>query len=251
MSGPLEYAIRRLNWRRAHDGLVRMPGCVAVGALPTHEEAETDRARREAGVRARVGNPFLCGPSHAARSRMPEAIFCDWLREVGIEPLQAGQKQPVNWSGWWEQAKPRLAPEQVAHVWAGLDRVRFFEVAARAEGSVGYAVVRVDWEYNDNWMEPGDEGGRPLKVFRRWAAAEAYRGEREDALRAQRAPAAEDDHTLQYETTRWTEEEFWPVGSPFNQYSDPEKMSFVHGGRAPYYEIVEIDLPGLVGGWNG
>src|SRR5262245_63710009 len=136
---PLEYAIRRLNWRRTHYGIVRMPGAVAIGALPTLEEAEVDRAAREAEIRARVGNPFICGPNHAARSRLPEAIYHDWLREVGVEPLQPGQKEPVNWIGWWQQARMHFTPEQIAHVWGGLDRVRFFEVVARRAGSVGYA----------------------------------------------------------------------------------------------------------------
>lgn len=246
----LEYAIRRLNWRRTHYGIVRMPGHTPIGALPTLEEAEEDRARREGEVRARV-NPFTCGPNHAARSRLPEVIFHDWLRDAGIEPQPAGQKQPVNWPGWWEQVHARLTSEQVAHVWAGLDRVRFFDVAARVEGSVGYAVVSVDWEYNDNWMVPGAEGGTPVKVFRRWTAAEAHRSELESALQASRTPDPDTDRSLQYETTRWTEEEFWPVGSPFNEYYDPEEMSFAHGGLAPYYEIVEVDLLILAGGGNG
>jgi hypothetical protein len=55
------------------------------------EEAEADRARREADVRARVKNPFICGPNHAARSRLPEPVFEDWLRDAGMEPRQPGR----------------------------------------------------------------------------------------------------------------------------------------------------------------
>jgi hypothetical protein len=181
----LEYAIRRLNWRRTHSGIILMPGSTPIGALATLEEAEADRARREAEVRAKV-NPFWCGSTHAMRSHMPEHIFHDWLRDVGLEPPAVMASLQYDWPGWWTALLPTLTPEQSAHVWNGLDRVRFFEVAARPEGSVGYAVVLVQWEYNDVWYEPGHEGGSPYKVFRRWAAAEQYRRELEDAMRLDR-----------------------------------------------------------------
>src|SRR5579883_300465 len=248
----LEYVIRRLNWRRTHYGIVRMPGSVVIGALPSLEEAEHDRAHREAEVRARVANPFICGPNHASRSRLPEPIFCDWLRDAGIEPLQAGQKKPVNWVGWWEQARVRFTPQQPAHVWAGLDRVRFFEVITRPEGSVGYAVVRVDWEYNDNWMEPGTEGGTPIKVFRKWEKAEQHRRELEEKKRHDlgysSAEDSADDRGARYETTRWTEEELWPLGSSPNGLHSEISTTFAYGGTAPFYEIVEVDLPSLHAG---
>src|SRR5438094_9028536 len=185
-----EYAIRRLNWRRTHSGIARMPGAVTVGALPTAEEAEAERARREAEVRARV-NPFTCGATHAERSRMPQEIFHDWLRDVGLEPPAVMASLACDWPGWWTHHEPALSPEQISHVWAGLDRVRFFEVLPRREGSVGYAVVRVEWEYNDQWMEPGAEGGTPWKVFRRWAAAEEYRRKLEEEEQRSRAPDPE------------------------------------------------------------
>jgi hypothetical protein len=41
----LEYAVRRLNWRRTHYGIIRMPGAVTASALPTPENAETNRGR--------------------------------------------------------------------------------------------------------------------------------------------------------------------------------------------------------------
>ncbi|MBN9119944.1 MAG: hypothetical protein J0I06_12410 [Planctomycetes bacterium] len=247
----LEYAVRRLNWRRTHYGIVHMPGFAPFGALPSFEEADADRARREAEVRARITNPFVCGPNHAARSRLPEPIFCDWLRDVGIEPMQLGQQEPLNWDGWWEQARGNITAEQVAHVWDGLDRVRFFEVVARPEGCIGYAVMAVDWEYNDNWFEPGAEGGTPVKVFRRWADAEACRRENEEAMRHVRAPDPHDD-PMRFETTRWTDEAFWPLGPPVNGCPAYENATFTHGGAAPFYEIVEIELPGArPGGGDG
>jgi hypothetical protein len=224
----LEYAIRRLNWRRTHYGIVRMPGFVPVGALPSFEEAEADRARREAEVRERITNPFVCGPNHAARSRLPEPIFCDWLRDVGIEPPA---EQPLNWAGWWDEVRACFSAEQVAHVWAGLDRVRFFEVVARPEGRIGYAVVSIEWVGADQ-LFPGPEGGTPLMVFRRWTDAEAYYRESEEAMRQARG-----DSMTYFSINRWEEELFWPLGPA------ERRLILTSGDSAPFYEVAEIELP--------
>jgi hypothetical protein len=223
----LEYAIRRLNWRRTHYGIVRMPGWTPVGALPSFEEAEDDRARREAEVRARITNPFVCGPNHAARSRLPEPIFCDWLRDAGIEPPA---EQPVSWVEWWEQSCEHFGAEQVAHVWGGLDRVRFFEVVARPEGQIAYAVVSIEWMGADQ-LFPGPEGGTPLKVFRRCADAEAYYRESEEEVRRVRDPAT------YCSINRWEEEPFWPLGPT------ERRLILTSSDQAPYYEVVEVELP--------
>jgi hypothetical protein len=237
MAHAVEYAIRRLNWRPTHYGTVRMPGYTPVGALPTFEEAEDDRRRREAEARERVVNPFLCGPNHAARSRLPEPVFCDWLRDAGIEPPAS------DWGAWWTAIRPSLSAEQVGHVWAGLDRVRFFEVVARPEGRVGYAVVSVEWEYNDNWMEPGAEGGTPLKVFRRWAAAEAYLRQSEEEVRRIYQPDPYDDEPMRFDVQRWANETHWPLGPDPVGRPDYETTAFASGLEAPFYEIVEVELP--------
>lgn len=245
----LEYAIRRLNWRRTHYGIVRMPGTAASSVLPTLEAAEADRSHREAETRARVANPFICGPNHTARSRLPEPVFADWLRDASIEPPVA-QGQPVNWTEWWEQMHKSLSPEQVEHVWAGLDRVQFFEVVARPAGSVGYAVVKIEWEYNDQWFTPGDEGGTPLNVFRTRAAAESLWRQLEQQEQADYAP--DPDALLQpertggrFETTRWSDDVRWPMGLTSAGLLHYKCATFVHGDTAPFYEIVEIELPGI------
>ncbi|MDY3563616.1 hypothetical protein R5W23_005232 [Gemmata sp. JC673] len=248
----LEYAIRRLNWRRTHYGIVRMPGAVTQAILPMLEEAEADRSRREAEVRQRVANPFICGPSHAARSRLPEPIFADWLRDASIEPPVA-QVQAVNWTEWWEQTHKGLAPEQVAHVWAGLDRVRFFEVVARPAGSVGYAVVKIEWEYNDDWYEPGAEGGTPLNVFRTRAAAEALwrqleQQERADYVLDPDDPLQSEPSGVRFETTRWSADVLWPMGLAREGLLHYEYATFAQGDTAPFYDIVEVDLLGIRAG---
>jgi len=214
-----------------------MPGFTPVGALPSFEEAEADRRRREDEVRARVVNPFICGPNHAARSRLPEPVFCDWLRDAGIEPTSS------DWVEWWEQVRANLSAEQISHVWAGLDRVRFFEVVARPEGRIGYAVVNVEWEYNDDWMEPGAEGGAPLKVFRRWAAAEALRRDAEEFARYDRQPDPYDDDPMRYDVQRWEVEAFWPLGPPPKGPHRFDNAVLLGSGEVPFYEIVEVELP--------
>jgi hypothetical protein len=218
-----------------------MPGAVPVGALPTIEEAEADQGRREAEVRARIPNPFICGPDHAARSSLPEPIFQDWLRDAGIEPTQTGQNQPVNWFGWWEQAHKRLSAEQIAHVWAGLNRVRFFEVVTRPEGHIGYAVVRINWEYNDSWYEPDAEGGTPVKVFRKWAAAEERRHELDPNWGGWDLVNDDARTGRYYEVARWTDEAFWPLGpTPAEEAEADVNTRFSHD--RPLYEVIEIEL---------
>jgi hypothetical protein len=136
-------------------------------------------------------------------------------------------------------------------VWEGLDRVRFFEVAARPEGAVGFAVVCVHWEDNDERMVPGPEGGLLCKLFRKWADAEACRRENEEIMQRVRAPdptEGSDEPAPQFDTTRWTNEPFWPLGPPEGRHN--ENATFVSGDEAPNYEIVEVELPDGLSSWT-
>ena len=42
----------------------------------------------------------------------------------------------------------------------------FYTVAERPVRPVGYAVIEVEWRYNDEWYYPPTEGGRAVRVFR-------------------------------------------------------------------------------------
>jgi len=43
---------------------------------------------------------------------------------------------------------------------------------------VGFVVMRVGWEYNDEYYHrPDSEGGKPVKVFNTQAEAQAYRNQ--------------------------------------------------------------------------
>lgn len=238
----MRYVLRRLNWRQSHYGLLRMPGSLTIGTFDTFEEAETEHRGWEDEVRGRV-NPFKCGASFAFRSRLPEPIFLDWLRDVGIEPPGSESTASWDWPAWWEQVRSELTPEQIAHVWAGLDLVRFYEVVARPACPVGYAVVEVQWEYNDNWMEPGDEGGSLVRVYRRRVDAEAYLRRLNGSNVSEPDEGDEDDEDgLRYEANRWLDEPNWPFIGPTRAY---KTTRFASERSAVRFEIVEIELSGL------
>lgn len=141
--------------------------------------------------------------------------------------------------------KDKLTPEQVAHIWAGFDLVRFHEVVARPAGKVGYAVVQVQWEFNDSTYEPGTEGGTPFLVYRR----------REDAetavlqLNKEDTPQPEEDEENDYqreprhEANRWLDEPNWPFIGPFDDWRATIQLADAYS--AVRYEIVEIELPDL------
>jgi hypothetical protein len=209
----------------------------SVAEFLTREEAEEERVRREAEVRARL-NPFICGQSFAHLTRLPEAIFLDWLQDAGIMPPLPDKKSGRReWAGWWDRSQAKLTPEHLAHVWAALDRVRFFDVAER-RCPVGYAVVRVDWEYNDNWFRPGAEGGTPLHVFRKRSDAVAYL-----QLQQGEPEASEDEETeysARYEVNRWEDEATWPFVGDRGDWGSPK---LTVRSKAPQFEIIEIELP--------
>lgn len=61
---------------------------------------------------------------------MPEPIFCDWLREAGLEPPAEAAigRWLRDWASWWDQHAPRMTDHQRAKVWQALDRLRFYEI---------------------------------------------------------------------------------------------------------------------------
>ena len=123
--------------------------------------------------------------------------------------------------------------------------MRFFEATARPwKGRIGYAVARVEWEYNDTWFESGTEGGALFKVFRRWGAAEECRRELEQHDRRWRAPDPEADieWISRYDVTRWVADTHWPLGRSIGN-TEYDNTAFAHGGEAPLYEVIEVELP--------
>jgi hypothetical protein len=238
MSDAPRFVVRRLNWRPAGDRFVRLPGETRLASFESIEAADSDRARREAEVRARL-NPFRCGTTWPALTTVPQPVYLDWLQDAGVLPPVAWSARTVEgvvpldeWAEWWQRIGHVLSAEQVAHVWNGLNRVRFFEVIERPISAVAFAVVQVMWEYNDAWYEPGSEGGRTVRAFRSRERAEAER----QRLEAERRQRWDDRH--QIETRRW-ELSAWPaLGDP----TGVEHEEALEQCGVQLYEVVEIDL---------
>lgn len=223
------FVVRRLNWRPAGEYFIRLPGEVRLGAFDTFDAADGDRRTREAEVRARV-NPFKCGTAWHALTALPEAVFRDWVRDTGLEPPPAGA--PTDWLAWWDGTQDARTAEQTERVWDGLTRVRFFDVLERPAGEVAFAVVRVMWEYNDAWYEPGAEGGRTVKAFRSRERADA------ECARLEAEGRRQWYDRCRIEAGRW-ELADWPALGDRSGV-DSEKAFGRIGVRL--YEVVEIDL---------
>lgn len=228
MAEPTRFVVRRLNWRPAGDAFIRLPGETRLASFDTFDDAEADRIRREHEVRGRV-NPFRCGTAFHTLTTLPEPVFADWVADAGLTPPERPAVGFVDWAAWWAAGHATWTEEQRARVWDGLNHVRFFEVIERPPSAVAYAVVRVMWEYNDNWYEPGAEGGRTVIAYRSREAAERRRAELE---------AGAEDRPSYVETGRWRHEN-WPAIE-----GDGSVTEFGKSG-APMYEVVEIDLGGV------
>jgi hypothetical protein len=142
------FVVQRLNWQRYDTGLARLPGSTRLRSFKRRANAERDRDQRERAARACV-NPFTCGgPALHYQTSLDAGRLHDWLLDAGIEPPAANGGK-VDWAGWWQRTHEQLTEAQHDRVWEALDRVRFFEVVERPGRPLGYAVVRINWNYND------------------------------------------------------------------------------------------------------
>jgi hypothetical protein len=225
------FVVRRLNWREAGALIVRLPGEVRLASFDTFEAADADRARREAQVRDRV-NPFRCGAAWHALTAFPEGVFRDWLSDVALAPPDGATLG--DWAQWWADGSAAWPAEHRARVWEGLDRVRFFETIERPASAVAYAVMRVLWEYNDSWYDPGTEGGLTVRAFRSRERAETECAR----LEAEARTGWVDDHGIG--TQRWQLDE-WPKFGEDTAFDAAEALD-AYGARL--FEVVEIDVGG-------
>jgi hypothetical protein len=224
------YIVRKHNWRRFSDSSFQcLPGSTPVNEYLVEAEAEQDRWQREQTARVWI-NPFRCGQHLGDLTLLPEYAFRDWLLEAGIDLPSQNLANTENWANWWNNQKNHLTAEQRERVWAGLGKIRFFSVEVCGWQDKAYCVIRVLWEYNDQNYEPGDEGGTPLKLFRRYADAKAQC----ELLEAEARAEFDDGQTnySSYENERWQDllaED--PSGSA-------ERL--LPPSEARFYEIVEI-----------
>jgi hypothetical protein len=237
---------------------VLLPGEARLATFPSATAAQEDARTREADARTKV-NPFRCGSTWAERCNLPEPVFCDFLRDAGIEPPA---EEDRDWALWWEQTAGTLTSLQRARVWEGLDRLRFFAVTERPARPVAYAVVQVQWNFNDNWYYPGSEGGAPTIAYRSREKAEAECARRNAYARAEwqrslRLPDREDEAARR----RLPGHELYPFdmeGRPFpgqDPFAAPAKPparpeppndgSGKFGvDEVPFFEVAEFELEG-------
>lgn len=279
MNHRTHFVVSRLNWKLNRDrAFVRGAGAARVAAFATFEAAEADRAAREAAVRQLV-NPFRCGSAWGERSHLPEHVFRDFVADAGIEPptlvpvstthpngepllpheRRVLERAPApagtfrDWDAWWDAVAPALSAEQRGRVWEGLDRVRFFQVQERPVRAVGFVVLQVEWNYNDEWYFPPSEGGGAFHAYRTRERAEeecAKLNAEERARWRQRLglPAAGQE-------TSWEAFAFdmqarpFPGDDPLGPRREPPPRAHADaiGGKfsvdeVPFYEVVEFEL---------
>lgn len=230
MSDDLHYTVRRFNWRWAGSYFVRLPGETRLARHDTREAAIADRDERELEVRSRI-NPFECGASFHDLTTLPEPVFCDWLRDESIEPPEP-RSGAIPWAAWWTAARADLDERQIGRIWDGLNRVRFHDVIERRDSQIAYAVMRIVWEYNDYYYEPGIEGGRTVIAFRDREKAARRKDEME--IEERQRMAQQMGRPTYFESWRWIESE-WPTKTDLDQAEYPIE-------EPRLFEIVEIDI---------
>lgn len=248
------FVLKRLNWAEQYGGkLLRRPGEVAVMSFANFDEAEAERARREEELRTRV-NPFDCGDAVQYRTHLDEPRLRDWLMDHGIEPPKAKKDGATNWSAWWKKNQKSLGAEKRVAVWEVLDKVRFFAVREEPVRPVGYAVVEINWEYNDEYYDADAEGGRLLKVYRSRERAAAECAARNEDARGDwdfmddlADDFEQDDEGDDFEFLAFDLEDRLRRrrGLLGNEKLKKGEGRFRSSDGVPFFEVIEVELEGL------
>jgi hypothetical protein len=246
------FVVKRFNWHERYDGKrQRQPGEVAVASFATFEEAEAERAKRETEFRKWV-NPFECGAAVHYWTHLDEPRLRDWLMDHGITPPDAKKDGATDWAGWWKKNQKKLGAEKCAAVWEVLDKVRFFAVNEEPARPVGYAVIEIHWEYNDEYYAADEEGGRLVKVYRsrERAAAECARmneSAREewsivDDYVAEWADGDDENDTAAFDMQERLYKRRGLVG---DQKLAKREGMYKSARDVPFFEVIEVELEGL------
>lgn len=232
------------DWKRCY---YRRPGGVAIASFAGYEAADAERARLEALVRAKV-NPFECGEAVHHRTHLDEPRLRDWLMDRGIDPPRAKADGACDWAAWWKKNQKKLGPEKRAAVWEALDKVRFYEIKRRPVLPVGYAVLGVNWEYNDEYYDANPDTAKLVKVFRSRDRAEAECARHNEEARGQWAHMG----TEQVENPDGAYTAFdmhdWLClrrGLMGRDELDRNEGCYPTTFGVPFFEVVEIELEGL------
>jgi hypothetical protein len=216
------FVVSRLNWRPIRGGEWWLGfGTARLESFPTFDEADTERARREANARSRV-NPFRCCKPLDELTTLPEPIFLDWVGDTGLSPPKAKKGEARDWVAWWDATRSHMSAEQHARLWEGLNKLHFFRVDERPDEPVGYVLVEAVWQQDggSEWMN--EEGGEVRGVY------------------PTRERAAEDGRKLRVYEDR--ESRAWhPTCADL---FDPETFWEVAVHRGPQFDVAEIELEG-------
>ncbi len=247
------FVLKRLNWAEDYDErLTRTPGEATIASFATFEEAEAERAKREEDMRKKR-NPFECGSAIQYWTHLDEPRLRDWLMDHDIEPPPANDTTPINWSAWWAANQKQLSAAKRTAVWEILDKVRFFAVAEEPVRPVGFAVLRVNWEYNDEYYDAQNEGGQVVKVFRSRERAEQEcarlneraREEWGDALGDMGDYEDEDEDEYEYGMFNMQSRLRHKCGlTPDDKLKKGEGL-FKSTAGVPFFEVIEVELEGV------
>lgn len=247
------FVVKRLKWQEHYGGkLSRLPGDVPVASFATFEEAEAERAKREESYRERI-NPFQCGEAIQYWSHLDEPRLRDWLMDHGIDPPKPKPAGDTNWGAWWKKNNRKLGAEKRAAVWEVLDKVRFFIVREEPVRPIGYAVVELNWEYNDEYYSADPQGGDLITVYRSRERAEAECAQRNEGARSDWDFV--DDQLAEYADDYDDEEDIIAfdmedrlrhrLGLTSNQRLKKGEGQFRSTAGVPFFEVIEVELEGL------
>ncbi len=250
----MRFVVKRLNWTEHYGGQrTRQPGEVAVVSFATFDEAEAERAKRENEFRKKI-NPFNCGAVAHYWTHLDEPRLRDWLMDHGIDPPAAKKDGTTDWSAWWKAHHKKLSAEKRAVVWEVLDKVRFFAVREEPVRPVGYAVMELNWEYNDENYSASSDGGRLFKVYRTRERAEAECAARNEEAREEWSFV--DDMMGDYDELDEDEDDMMAAFDMQDRLrhqrgmTDDQKLKkgeglFNSSEKVPFFEIIEVELEGL------
>jgi hypothetical protein len=250
------FVVERFNWRRhgVTPTFHRLPGFTRIQSFDTREEAEAFRHAEEPKARA-VVNPFLgtlAPPTD--QTDLPEHALCDWYMDHGFDPPAPDKKTGKrDWAKWWQQGSKQRNGDRAAVAWEPLHKVQFYRIVERPKVPVVYALVSVNWDYNDEWYYPNAEGGTVMTVYRSREKA-IKECERRNANEAEGwgemalDMGFEEAGANQFELN----DRVLPGRSPFDPPPKPTKPpededfgNLFPADEVPFYEVIEIEMEGV------
>ncbi len=252
------FVVERFNWRRSGNtpSFHRLPGFSRIQSFDTREDADAFRHAEELKARA-VVNPFLgtlAPPTD--QTDLPEHALHDWYMDHDITPPKPDKKGGLDWAKWWAKEAKKWKGDRAAVAWEPLHKVQFYRIVERPKAPVVYALVEVNWGYNDEWYYPDAEGGRVTTVYRSRAKAlaecERETGSSIDVWEDIAGELGfEEAGANQFELN----DRVLPGRSPFDPPPTPEGPTVDDGygddfgtftaAEVPFYEVIEIELEGL------